>query len=153
MPGLDRLRAVKRGFVFNFFICFVAPSSREREREREEKKGTRLRLRKCWREGGKKTRETEQERKVEGQSPEGGRDTERQTDRDTQKEEYKAETEGGRETRKTEQERKVEGQIPEGGRDRDSVRGRDCDAKGVLRVSTLDDDDEVELHVLGCRLT
>ena len=30
MPGLDRLRAVKRGFVFDFFICFAAPSSRER---------------------------------------------------------------------------------------------------------------------------
>ena len=29
MPGLDRLRAVKRGFVFDFFICFAAPSSRE----------------------------------------------------------------------------------------------------------------------------
>ena len=108
MPGLGRLRAVKRGFVFNFFICFAAPSSREREGE--EKKGTRLRLRKCWREGGKKTRETEQERKVDGQ-------------------------------------------IPKGGRDRDSVRGRDGDAKGILRVSTLDDGDEVELHVLGCRLT
>ena len=61
--------------------------------------------------------------------------------------------EGGSETRETEQERKVEGQSPEGGRDRDSVRGRDGDAKGVLRVSTLDDDDEVELHVHGCQLT
>ena len=47
----------------------------------------------------------------------------------------------------------MEGQSPEGGRDRDSVRGRDGDAKGVLRVSTLDDDDEVELHVHGCQLT
>ena len=94
---------------------------------------------------------------MEGQSPEGGRDTERQTDRQTDRqrhrEEHKAETEGGRETRETEQERKVDGQIPKGGRDRDSVRGRDGDAKGILRVSTLDDGDEVELHVLGCRLT
>ena len=73
----------------------------ERAREREEKKGTRLRLRKCWREGGKKTRETEQERKVEGQSPDGGRDGERNTNRQTYREEHEAETEevleGGRE--------------------------------------------------------
>ena len=57
MPGLDRLRAVKRGFVFNFFICFVAPSSRESERE-----------------GGKEGHKAEIEEVLEGGREEDKRD-------------------------------------------------------------------------------
>ena len=61
-------------------------TEKETQTDRHTEKSTRLTLRKRWREGGKKTRETEQERKVEGQSPERGRDgeSERQTARQTQ---------------------------------------------------------------------